>query len=544
MNRAAIYVRVSTVRQAERDLSIPDQISQCRDYCERLGWEVIEIFSEPGASALDDDRAVFQELIAKATAPTRPFNYVVVHSLSRFSRDALHSELYVRRLRKAGVQLVSVTQSIGDHSEGDLVRKIFNVFDEHQSRETAKHVSRSMCENARQGFWNGSKPPFGYRTVTRERRGNKDKKKLELYEPEAKVVRQIFEMASGHSGRVMGVQAIASFLNDRGTTRRGHLFSTSSIHKILTCSTYHGRHVFNRFDSRNRTPHPPSKWIAVDVPAIVDEPTFLAVQELLSSRRPQLVPPRVVNGPTLLAGVARCGLCGAALVLNTGKGGRYRYYSCTGRMKHGPVACKGIRIPMARLDDIVMSQLLCRVLEPTRIQELLARYVETSVKAVATLKERHARAKALHSEASAGITRLLELIERGLVSPDDPEFRQRLNALKLQKEEAGAESSLLGKRIEAGMPEITPEKVAAFASLMRDALLGGPPELRQAYVRLLVREVSLTHDEIRISGSRQILSKCAAGELERSTPAVLSFVREWRALRESNPSFQRERLTS
>ena len=67
MKRAAIYVRVSTSRQAERDLSLPDQIAQCRAYCERQGWEVVEIFSEPGASALDDDRAVFQEMIYKAT---------------------------------------------------------------------------------------------------------------------------------------------------------------------------------------------------------------------------------------------------------------------------------------------------------------------------------------------------------------------------------------------------------------------------------------------------------------------------------------------
>ena len=53
MPRAAIYVRVSTSRQAEHDLSLPDQIAQCRAYCERQGWDVAEVFSEPGASALD-----------------------------------------------------------------------------------------------------------------------------------------------------------------------------------------------------------------------------------------------------------------------------------------------------------------------------------------------------------------------------------------------------------------------------------------------------------------------------------------------------------
>lgn len=206
MTRAAIYVRVSTARQAERDLSLPDQVAQCRAYCEQRGWEVVEIFSEPGASALDDDRPVFQEMIYKATRADQPFDHVVVHSLSRFSRDALHSELYVRQLRKAGVDLVSITQDIGQDAGGEFIRKVLNVFDEHQSRENAKHVHRAMLENARQGFWNGSRPPFGYGVSVQERRGTKEKKILAINEAEARVMRLIFDLATGVNGRPMGVR--------------------------------------------------------------------------------------------------------------------------------------------------------------------------------------------------------------------------------------------------------------------------------------------------------------------------------------------------
>ena len=52
-------------------------------------------------------------MIAKATGSDRPFDKVIVHSLSRFSRDAMHSEFYVRKLKRAGVQLVSITQELG-----------------------------------------------------------------------------------------------------------------------------------------------------------------------------------------------------------------------------------------------------------------------------------------------------------------------------------------------------------------------------------------------------------------------------------------------
>src|SRR3546814_4984833 len=74
MRRAAIYARVSTVRQAEHDLSLPDQIAQCRSWCERHGVEVVEVYTEPGASALDEDRPVFQEMIFAARKADHPFD--------------------------------------------------------------------------------------------------------------------------------------------------------------------------------------------------------------------------------------------------------------------------------------------------------------------------------------------------------------------------------------------------------------------------------------------------------------------------------------
>ncbi len=38
--RAALYLRVSTGRQADNDLSIPDQRRQAKGYCTSRGWEI------------------------------------------------------------------------------------------------------------------------------------------------------------------------------------------------------------------------------------------------------------------------------------------------------------------------------------------------------------------------------------------------------------------------------------------------------------------------------------------------------------------------
>jgi DNA invertase Pin-like site-specific DNA recombinase len=533
MARAAIYVRVSTTRQAERDLSLPDQIAQCRTYCERQGWEVADIFSEPGASALDEDRPVFQEMIFKATRADHPYDYVVVHSLSRFSRDALHSELYVRKLRKTRVELISITQAVSADASGEMFRKLLNVFDEHQSRENAKHVHRAMAENARQGFWNGSRAPFGYRTIVKERRGNKDKKVIVVDDNEAPVVRLIFDLATGVHGRPLGVKAIAVHLNERGVLRRGRRFATGSIHDILTASTYCGQHHFNRTDSRNRRPRPPSEWIDLAVPAIIDEKTFNAANALLQSRAPKRVPPRVVNGPTFLAGIARCGHCGAALIQNTGKG-VYRYYCCSRRLKEGTMSCEGIRMPMSKLDDIVIGEMSRRVLQPDRLQAMLESYTRDALSREDHNRERLRQLRHDLKEAEAGLVRLLELVEAGVMDAADASLRERLINLRFRRDELSKDTIDLQKRLASAEPIITPEKVGRLAILLRDKLHDGSPELRQAYARLLLSEVSVTREEIRISGSKAILARTAADGLGKAAPAVLSFVRDWRTRRDSN----------
>ena len=65
-------------------------------------------------------------------------------------------------------------------------------------------------------------------------------------------------------------------------------------------------------------------------------------------------------------------------------------------------------------------------------------------------------------------------------------------------------------------PTITPEKVARVGGLLRDKLYEGPPEFRQAYARLLMEEVRVTDEEIRISGSKSVLAKCAAEGVGRT----------------------------
>src|SRR5207247_3694609 len=179
--RAALYLRVSTGRQADNDLSIPDQRRQAKAYCAARGGERVADYVEPGASATDDRRPEFQRMIDATTTKPPAFDVILVHSFSRFFRDQFQLEFYVRRLAKNSVRLVSITQELGDDPMSNMIRQIMALFDEYQSKENAKHTLRSMTEKARQGFWNGSLPPIGYRIVeAAEQHGHRPKKTWEI----------------------------------------------------------------------------------------------------------------------------------------------------------------------------------------------------------------------------------------------------------------------------------------------------------------------------------------------------------------------------
>jgi len=152
-------LRVSTGRQAVGDVSIPSQRDLTRRFCEARGWAVTEEFVEPGASATDDRRPAFQRMLDEASSPDRRFDIICVHAFSRFYRNGAEMELTIRKLRKHGVEVVSVTQPTGDDPSQELMRQIIGIFDEYTSRENGKNVIRAMRESAKQGFWNGTLLP-------------------------------------------------------------------------------------------------------------------------------------------------------------------------------------------------------------------------------------------------------------------------------------------------------------------------------------------------------------------------------------------------
>jgi site-specific DNA recombinase len=70
-----------------------------KDWCKANNYINAVKCVEPGASATDDRRPVFQQVISEACASPL-FDATIVHSLSRFFRESVEFGLYERRLNK------------------------------------------------------------------------------------------------------------------------------------------------------------------------------------------------------------------------------------------------------------------------------------------------------------------------------------------------------------------------------------------------------------------------------------------------------------
>jgi len=533
MKKAALYARVSTARQAEKQLSIPDQLAQMRKWCQNEGYEVVAEFKDEGLSATDDRRPEFQRMLALAYAKPPAFDAIIVHSLSRFFRDHLELGVHDKNLRKNKVKLVSITQLTDDDSHGELIRTINAVFDGYQSKETAKHTLRSMLENARQGFHNGAKAPYGFKVVDVRLPGRKDTKKvLEIDLDEAAVVRTMFSL---YLEQNQGVKGIASYLNERGLLRREHPWGNTAIHDILTNRRYIGEQVFNMHHWKSGELKPESEWVKAKIEAIVPEEIFLLVQEKLKSRSPVMSHPRRLSSPRLLTGILRCGVCGANMTMATGKGegGTYYYYRCATKTRKSTKFCSSRPVRMDQFDKSVLETLANIVFTPERVETMMYELKRMlCVDGSATLQSLQRRQDVLRVKLKNSYRAIADGIEV------DHFFKDELESMKQQEADVSAKILNYQDSPQAQAESIDKKQVEEFCATLKKELLDTSKPFSKQYLQLLVKEIILKDGVARIRGGYRPLAGVIRCGAEKKNPitakSVIGFNSEWRPRVDSN----------
>jgi site-specific DNA recombinase len=144
-------------------------------------------------------------------------------------------------------------------------------------------------------------------------------------------------------------------------------------------------------------------------------------------------------------------------------------------------------------------------------------------------------------EADERLRRLYRLVEEGATYPDDL-LQGRITALRADRDRARSAPARARAAVRPAM-DVSPILVERFGEAMREKLSTGEIPFRKAYLGSIVDRVEVDDGEIRIVGRKDVLERAILAN-GASVPGVRSFVRKWRSLRESNPSFQIENLTS
>ena len=531
-----IYTRVSTPQQAEEGQSIDTQFEQCSRCAERKGIEVVQHFSDPGASAWKDTgRKQFNRMIAEALSSPPPFNAIIVLDRTRFYRRGVQARILREELRRNGVKIVCVYSDFEDDGRmGSFAIAFEELNAELTSALTSDKVREGLKANARAGFHSGGNVPFGYRLETVAMRGDRAKKKLVLDPLEAAIVRDIFD----RHARGLGVTLIAKQLNEEGVrTRIGGDWFKGRVAKILTDETYAGRDYFRPTDPLTGERLPREEWIEIPCPRIVDEIMFQNTQERLHDRAPNKTAPRYTSSDVLLGGIAHCGSCDSHLQIATGTsrtGKLHRYYRCAARINHG--VCKGgnpVSVPEAILDDAVMEALLDQLLASDRLRAIVAKAVEKRSEAQGSA---NARVKQLRAELAAtrrSEQNLWELAAQvGLEAAKG--FREKLESIGKRKDGLTRQIADLERLLSTAIKPLSEREALEIAFDFRKLAAEAPAETRRRFVRSLVDKVTVGHDgSVRVIGQDDSVVEVASG-LDVPGPPVRGSDPAWWALTGSN----------
>ena len=108
-NTAASYTRVAT----DHRQALMAQLEKIRTAAEQHGLRVAWEYEDEGDSGATDDRPGFQQMIADALSPEKPFDTIIVYDLARFSRSASVLTKYRNQLEGSRVRLLSATEPAG-----------------------------------------------------------------------------------------------------------------------------------------------------------------------------------------------------------------------------------------------------------------------------------------------------------------------------------------------------------------------------------------------------------------------------------------------
>lgn len=410
--RAALYARLSRDRSGQ-ETATARQLADCRAFAQARGWEVIAEYTDADVSAYkrNTSRPGYEALLADLDAGR--VDVIVSWKLDRLLRRILDFETLWQRAEPVGAHVATVRDGIDTSAPmvGVLLPRLMSIFAEMESANLSIREKRKHEDTARLGKRSGGgHRPFG---LTRDWSG--------IVADEAAAIREAVERIIGGES----MYAIVKEWNARGLrTPTGKEWAVQHFRSMARSPRLAGaRRVGDEL------------VITGEIPAII---TGEQHHRLLAAvTRPQRNP---AAGKALLAGLARCGVCGSTLVTRRRHTDRVRYYAC--EKGPGKQACGHVHITAEATEELAAELALAAIDSPELALAIAAEGAESDADGL--------RARVRDDEASlAQLTRdhyVERILPRAafLVARDELEARIAADRRLLERQGGSMLASVLG----------------------------------------------------------------------------------------------------
>jgi len=502
---AAIYARVSTPQQ-EREATIDSQVAALETYARERSYELLpeHYFLDQAVSGSTLMRPALDRL--RDLAAEAAFQVVLCLSSDRLARNYAHQWVLMDELQRAGVDTVFIDQpDVQRDPQGQLFLGIKGLFAEYERAMITERLRRGKLYRIRQGQLVNPNAPYGYRYIpVSEPQGGRWVENS----VEAEAVRQIFRWYTVDQQPT--ISQIVDKLNALGQQAppRGKSWRFSTVQAILKQPAYTGQAYYNRTRTAHemvgqpkksgrghrRTPahlpRPREEWIAVAVPALLDQVLWDQAQERLRMNQ-RFAPRNNKSHFYLLRSLLVCSVCGRALTGRASKG--HVYYHCPngGKNREPDVPRHSCGIAGSIIEPLVWQAIVELLANPALLADAWHSQQGLEAEAPDELARLQARKRTLERQWA----RLLDLFQEDLIKKT--ELAQRKDRLDAERENLAERIVRLqrqSRRQEAKAQML--EDYATFCQRIESSLANPTPDVQQEVIRLLIDHIVVQKDEI------------------------------------------------
>ena len=411
---AVVYARYSSHRQGEQ--SIEGQLAEAKKYASAHGLTIIHEYCDRAQTGRNDNREQFQLMLADAAK--HAFDALIVWKTDRIGRNKEEIALNKYHLKKNGVKIHYIAESIPDTPEGIILEAVIEGMAAYYSEQLSQNIRRGQRASAAKAQSTGGNRPLGYKT-------GPDKKFI--IDPEtAPTVKLVFDLYA----RGQTIAQIIRILNEKGLrTLRGRPFTNNSLRTMLKNEKYIG--VYTYKDEIR---------IENAIPPIIEPEVFYKVQEMLRYNQ-KAAAHKNAQAEYLLTEKLFCGKCGAMMVGVSGTsktGARHHYYYCTRQRKK---CCDKKPVRRAWIENLVLEHVFALIQNDVLLdfiaEQTYQYYLEQNTESSYTEALRAAL-----NEVEKSTANLVRALEAGIFNEATKQRMGELDEQKKELQEALAASKL------------------------------------------------------------------------------------------------------